>query len=380
MVTTASAKIRPGILVALSVRMSGGVTYRRKDIEKGVDENGSSHAKWETERVILDAVEHELAVKVRGSVRYTVAKACANTGFGLLCPTADESVLDEAIAEARKEAIEFNAGARTTKIDMFVLKGRIAATDREAAAAITAEVGALLGEMEQALKGADVEAIRDAANKAKSIGLMLDGDAGDAVSDAIKAARKVARQVVKRVEKGAEDAETVIREVSPEAFAAVNAARFALLDTVSGEDSSEVASDVLPSVDAGRFTGLDFTNDDSDEVLPPEPVAVEAAPEAPVVIEAPVEAPVVVEAPVEAPVVSRGLDIGDILDLPEPVLPTTVVGVPCPKCSTGSIIKGKAAWGCDQWKAGCDYRIPFMKNGVPVSEADAVRSIYLPNA
>lgn len=31
----------------------------------------------------------------------------------------------------------------------------------------------------------------------------------------------------------------------------------------------------------------------------------------------------------------------------------------CPKCTKGSVIKGKSSYGCDQWKAGCDFRIPF---------------------
>ena len=32
----------------------------------------------------------------------------------------------------------------------------------------------------------------------------------------------------------------------------------------------------------------------------------------------------------------------------------------CPKCKTGTILKGKAAFGCSQWKAGCDFRITFV--------------------
>lgn len=32
----------------------------------------------------------------------------------------------------------------------------------------------------------------------------------------------------------------------------------------------------------------------------------------------------------------------------------------CPKCSNGRIIKGKSSYGCDQWKSGCDFRLPFQ--------------------
>ena len=35
------------------------------------------------------------------------------------------------------------------------------------------------------------------------------------------------------------------------------------------------------------------------------------------------------------------------------------VGKPCPLCGKGSIIKGKAAYGCSEWKKGCTFRKPF---------------------
>ena len=32
---------------------------------------------------------------------------------------------------------------------------------------------------------------------------------------------------------------------------------------------------------------------------------------------------------------------------------------PCPKCKQGLIIKGKTAFGCNRFKEGCDFRVPF---------------------
>lgn len=51
---------------------------------------------------------------------------------------------------------------------------------------------------------------------------------------------------------------------------------------------------------------------------------------------------------------------------PTPVTPTANdtdqwVGLPCPVCKTGHIIKGKTAYGCSRWKEGCTYRMPFDK-------------------
>lgn len=36
-----------------------------------------------------------------------------------------------------------------------------------------------------------------------------------------------------------------------------------------------------------------------------------------------------------------------------------MVGQTCPVCGNGSIIKGKTAYGCSEWKNGCTYRKPF---------------------
>ena len=38
-----------------------------------------------------------------------------------------------------------------------------------------------------------------------------------------------------------------------------------------------------------------------------------------------------------------------------------MVGKPCPLCGKGTIIKGKTAYGCSNWKEGCQYRQPFDK-------------------
>ncbi len=33
--------------------------------------------------------------------------------------------------------------------------------------------------------------------------------------------------------------------------------------------------------------------------------------------------------------------------------------VQCPKCRKGKIIKGKSAFGCSEWKSGCNFRTAF---------------------
>lgn len=39
--------------------------------------------------------------------------------------------------------------------------------------------------------------------------------------------------------------------------------------------------------------------------------------------------------------------------------PDEVIGMPCPLCHEGYIVKGKTTYGCSRWKDGCTYRLPF---------------------
>ncbi|MEP4091735.1 DNA topoisomerase 3 [Reichenbachiella sp.] len=39
---------------------------------------------------------------------------------------------------------------------------------------------------------------------------------------------------------------------------------------------------------------------------------------------------------------------------------TSLIGMTCPKCAKGTILKGQAAYGCSGWKEGCDLRLPFV--------------------
>ena len=42
-----------------------------------------------------------------------------------------------------------------------------------------------------------------------------------------------------------------------------------------------------------------------------------------------------------------------------PAADDSIIGTTCPLCGKGTIIKGKAAYGCSNWKSGCTYRLPF---------------------
>jgi len=38
---------------------------------------------------------------------------------------------------------------------------------------------------------------------------------------------------------------------------------------------------------------------------------------------------------------------------------SSIEGTICPKCGKGTILKGHSAYGCSEWKNGCDYRVGF---------------------
>lgn len=39
----------------------------------------------------------------------------------------------------------------------------------------------------------------------------------------------------------------------------------------------------------------------------------------------------------------------------------SIVGTVCPVCGKGHVIKGKTAYGCDRWREGCTFRLPFKQ-------------------
>jgi hypothetical protein len=220
--------LKPGYLVALKTNVRGGVDYRRVDVEPDhLDDTGARVAKWETSREITDPQEYERAMAARSKARTVITAVCSRSNFGLLCPLAREEDLQQAIADARNIADRHNVTAARTQVEVYVLIGRIAQDDNEAARAIGSEIRGLLDAMTAGIKAADADAIREAASKARSLGQMLSPNVSSAVSSAIKEARTAASEIVKRVAKAGEQAADVVAQCSTQK---IEAARFAFLD------------------------------------------------------------------------------------------------------------------------------------------------------
>lgn len=226
--------IRPGLLVSLKTSIRGNVRYETRDVEaQHLTPAGEERATWETTRNIEDPDEHKQAVVVRGKARSMITAVCSNSSFGQLCPESRAMQLSEAIEDAQQMIAEFNRTSRLSRVALYVIAGRIAPDDVEAVRAINSEMRDLLADMERGLKNLDVEAVRNAANKAKQVGEMLSPDAQERIKDAIATARSAARRIVKAGEAASLEIDTaVLRKLTT--------ARTAFLDV--GEDDIEISS------------------------------------------------------------------------------------------------------------------------------------------
>lgn len=227
--TSITSTLRPGLLVSLTIRITGNVSYKTKDLEhRHAEDDGTERARWETERIVQNAAELRRAEKVRSTARQMISRICARSSFGLLCPMAWEDDLQKNIAEARKLAAEFNARSRVTEVSVYAIVGRVAQDDVEAVRAINSEVRALMNEMSIGVKELDTKRVRDAANRARAVGSMLTPEAAEKVKVAIEAARGAARKIVKAGEEAA-------KQIDKEAIRQISAARTAFLDLDAGE-------------------------------------------------------------------------------------------------------------------------------------------------
>lgn len=221
--------LRPGLLVSLSTRVTGNVTYATKELEaEHTEEDGALVRLWETERTVQKPDEHEAAIKIKSKARAMVTGICSLSSFGLLCPESKSVELRERIQQAQDLADAFNREAAITRVAIFAIVGRVAQDDVQAIRAINSEVRELMDAMESGLQRLDVEAIRSAANRARNLGSMLSPDAANRVKEAVETARTAARKIVKA-------AETGTAAVDEAVLTKLRQSRTAFLD-IEGED------------------------------------------------------------------------------------------------------------------------------------------------
>ena len=52
-----------------------------------------------------------------------------------------------------------------------------------------------------------------------------------------------------------------------------------------------------------------------------------------------------------------------------------ITSLTCPKCNNGNILKGSSAYGCSNYKSGCDFKLPFKFMAKKISENQFIRLI-----
>lgn len=248
--------MKPGLLVSLKTELKGGVSYVRETIETAHrTETGTQLESWKTLKRVDDADEHERATKVRNAASALVRACCYATCFGLFC--LQENIENFRLAEeqAYKLARDFNAEAKNCRVGVYVFTGRVAANEEEAARKITAEMADILGDMERGVASLNVEAIREAADRAKEMGAMLDDDSSAKIQVAVEAGRRAARQIKKLAEKG-EAAAAELTAITRVSSQAISMARFSFLDSAPAGDV-----EMLPTVNVSRFAELESGGD-----------------------------------------------------------------------------------------------------------------------
>lgn len=263
--------LRPGFMVSLKTTVKGGVSYQRRELDTAaaaeMASEGATVARWETTKIVEDPAEHERANKVRGEARSLITRHCVATAFGLLCPEVREAELQASVAQARALVAAHNEAATCTHVSVYVMSGKIAATDEENARAIGEEIRGLIADMSSAIDKLAPEKIREAAAKAAKISTMLAPAQSEKVGFAVAAARKAARDITRRIGQNAEPAAVVLADIQR---GAIENARIAFLDL--DEEGSVVAEDALPAVDLARIGSLDLSGEAEEEFVgPPAP-------------------------------------------------------------------------------------------------------------
>lgn len=251
--------LRPGLLVSLKSTVTGGVRYNRTTLDAPQATGAAEVSRWETIKVVVDPAEHEEAIKIRGRCRTMILSLCTKGEF-CLAPADKEFDLLRTIDEAQKLARDFNARARSTRVEVYAIVGRVAESDEQAARAIGAEIRALLDTMRTGIQAADVEAIRKAANEARDLGRMLSDEVQGKVSAAIEEARTAARAIVKRITKEGEQAASVVADLKIDE---INRAAYAFLDLDGAR-----AFEPLPVTAQGA---LDLGTPAEPQITPPTP-------------------------------------------------------------------------------------------------------------
>ena len=231
--------IKPGLLVSLSSKVTGGVHYYKQTIEyPHLTETGEKRSKHETTTIVEDPDEHDRAEKVRSKCRSLIESVCSSMGPSwLLCPEDRKDELVERINQARELARQFNRDAVYTRVDFTAFWGVVAQDDVRAAEAVARAVRELLADIQLGLAELDAKKVRALCDKGIQMGQVLSEDSRTTTQIAIRAAREACKRIVKA-------GEDVAIEIDRNAIRVVEMARTSFLEI--GDDDGEQLASVTP--------------------------------------------------------------------------------------------------------------------------------------
>jgi hypothetical protein len=206
---------KAGLAVDLTVRITGGVEYKRTQKSEPRRVGTSVVEEWETEKTVAHPDEQKAAVTLRGDIRHQITRLCARTPLGdlLLIPPDREPDVRAALDAARARVDAHNAVATHHHLVMGCVLLRFVPEDEWTARSIRGEIFSVLTRMETGIGSADPEAIREAADAARRVLPMLTQMAHAYLDASIEEARRAAREIARRIVKEGESPEEVIAEI-----------------------------------------------------------------------------------------------------------------------------------------------------------------------
>lgn len=240
--------IRPGILVAEKVTISGGIHYD-KELEESYFEDERQIRKWRTTAIVDDVSERQKAQMVRSQIYSLTRKVCASTPIGLICSEERSGELAEALREARRKRNEFNSEAKTCYMRTHHALFEVNPDNKQAVEAIVDHVADIANRVDEAITSSEEEVIqkaprsalngldwkvvlqlpeeekdvlvararasfiRKAIADAKGIETLLPEEASKELKSVVRKSKAIATKICKKMERKRASLQTVLNEV-----------------------------------------------------------------------------------------------------------------------------------------------------------------------
>lgn len=261
------SQLKPAVILVHRCSRRGGVTYSHQKeifIEKAEDNAQRRESKkWEGERTIHNVEEFQEGQKLQSACKYAVAALGRKTALGILVDESRLSDIDEEIKEWSQKIDKFNAAAKFTRIENFIMKFIVSGDNKKVLEMMLRDLAELLEQLTKAMSAADPKSIREVLQKLKNSTELLPAVAADLVENAVSGAKEKAREIAKAqsaLKNAVEDREERLVELEilkkKIDLSPVKAARFAVLLDEKAEEPKDRSAEVMGARMGQRFAAL----------------------------------------------------------------------------------------------------------------------------